>query len=127
MARCVVIEDSSRVREIAIELLGELGIAAEGVPGAEEGTRMIEASPPEFVLLDWDLPKLGALDVLSAMAQSGIVPKPKIILMATENDPKQFAMARAAGANHYVLKPFDRNDLAQALVGAGIEIAQAAH
>ncbi|GGY40210.1 response regulator [Parvularcula lutaonensis] len=124
MARSVVIEDSSRVRGIAIELLGRLGIEAEGIATAKEGASFLIEYKPDLVLLDWDLPKLGALDILTAMAEAALSPKPKVILMATENDPKQFALARAAGAARYILKPFDADDLRAALRGAGVNVDQ---
>ena len=121
MQTCVVIEDSVRVREIAVGLLADIGFMAYGAEGVEDGLAKMAEVKPDLVLLDWDLPKLGALDVLTGTAEATL-PRPKTILMATENDPKQFALARAAGAASYMLKPFDRHDFARALQHAGVEV-----
>ncbi|MEM9810897.1 MAG: response regulator [Pseudomonadota bacterium] len=126
MVRSVVIEDSDRVREITCELLGRFGYEAVGAPDPATGVSYCYDHRPELILLDWDLPQLGALDVLTGLAEAGLTPKPTVILMAAENDPRQFALARAAGASFYVLKPFDADDFARALERAGFEISQAA-
>lgn len=126
MARCVVIEDSDRVREIAVDILKSLGLDAEGAADPASGVDRVIIRQPELVLLDWDLPKLGALDVLSSLAEKGMVRKPTVVLMATENEPKQFALARAAGATHYVLKPFDADDIADIVSRCGIQVTRAA-
>ena len=53
-----------------------------------------------MVLLDWDLPSMGALDFLRGVGNMPEEEKPAIILCATENDPQQFTLAKAAGAAH---------------------------
>ncbi|MEM9839976.1 MAG: response regulator [Pseudomonadota bacterium] len=125
MQTAVVIEDSARVREIAVGLLADLGFMAYGTGTVEDGLAKMEEVKPDLCLLDWDLPKLGALDVLKGAAET-MVPRPRTVLMATENDPKQFTLARAAGASSYILKPFDRRDFARALTQAGVELNQGA-
>ena len=124
MQTCVVIEDSVRVREIAVGLLADLGVVAYGARDSVEGLAMMAEVKPDVVLLDWDLPGHGALDVLTGSA-GAVLPRPLTILMATENDPKQFALARAAGASAYILKPFDAHDFAHALRQAGVDLSEA--
>lgn len=116
MASCLVIDDSESVREVAAELLSALGhnvveaeTAADGIAACADGV--------DLVLLDWDLPSLGALDFLRGAAD--LTARPTIILSATENDVRQFGLARAAGAGFHVLKPFDPETLAAALAAAG--------
>lgn len=125
MQTAVVIEDSVRVREIAVGLLADLGFMAYGAEGVEDGLAKMAEVKPDLILLDWDLPNLGALDVLTGTAEATL-PRPLTILMATENDPGQFSLARAAGASSYILKPFDRSDFTRALRQAGVELQQGA-
>lgn len=126
MTTCLVIEDSDRVRAVVMEALTALGLDPVGAAFADDGVSLAQTKAAEVVLLDWDLPKLGALDFLTKLAKGALPAKPTIILMATENDPKQFSLARSAGASHYVLKPFDRDDLALVLERAGFSVKREA-
>ena len=110
MTTCVVVEDSQVIREITLEMLKELGIAAVGAESINDGVRLCREHSAEVVLLDWDMPGLAALDFLKIVSEFEIE-KPEIILCATENDAQQFTLARAAGAAHHILKPFNKEDL----------------
>jgi two-component system chemotaxis response regulator CheY len=117
MARCLVVDDSEVIRGIAADILTGLG---HDVTEAEDCKGAVTASSGvDVVFLDWDLPAMGALDFLRAAA--GMEERPVIILCAAENDPRQFALARAAGAPLHVLKPFDVGTLAAAMRQAGHE------
>mgnify|MGYP006266001585 CR=1 FL=1 len=119
MPSCVVIDDSGRVRDIAIALLSEVGIEGWGAADVATGLELLAQMKPDAILLDWDLPEHGALDVLTGTVEVAL-PRPVTVLMATENDPKQFALARAAGASGVLIKPFDRHDFRAALTRAGV-------
>ncbi len=114
---CLIVDDSSVIREIAIRIVADLGFKTGEAADAAAAIEYCRNEKPALVLLDWDLPSMGALDFLKASAEFDPEFKPEIILSATENDPQQFMLAKAAGAAHHVLKPFDR-DLLAAKIGA---------
>ncbi|MEO0398820.1 MAG: response regulator [Pseudomonadota bacterium] len=120
MARCLIIEDSAAIRAIAARLVTELGLEAVEASSAEEAMAFYKEITPDVVMLDWDLPSVGAVDFLKAVAPLREDGKPAIILCATENDPQQFALARAAGANEVLLKPFDKFSVAQLFIELGL-------
>lgn len=117
---CLVVDDSDIIREIAARIAADLGLATEQAENATDAVALCQDKTIDVVLLDWDLPSMGALDFLRGAAELPEDGKPKVILCATENDPQQFTLAKAAGAAHYVLKPFDRNAIEIAFVEAGI-------
>ena len=119
MTACLVVEDSETIREITVRIVRDLGLAAHEAENAFEAVECCRGSDLDIVLLDWDLPSLGALDFLRGAANLDEDRRPTIILCATENDPQQFALAKAAGAAHHLLKPYDRMSLAQVLIQAG--------
>ena len=112
MMRCLIVDDSEAMREIAGDHLRALGHRADEATSAADAVAAMEQTPGRYdvVLLDWDLPSLGALDVLRAAAAMDA--RPAIVLCATEHDTRQLSLAAAAGAPHHVLKPFDRTALA---------------
>lgn len=103
---CLIVDDSEVIREIAERIIVDLGLGAAQVENAREAIEFCQQNGPDAVLLDWDLPSMGALDFLRGAAE--LEKRPAIILCATENDPQQFSLAKAAGAAHHILKPFDR-------------------
>lgn len=119
MKSCLVVEDSPVVREIACRLIKELGLEPREAEDAGEAVEACRESKVDAVLLDWDLPSMGALDFLRGAATLEADMRPEIILCATENDAQQFTLARAAGAAHHILKPFDSDTLEKILIEAG--------
>ncbi len=116
---CLVVDDSEVIREIAIRIITDFGLEAEGVESAAAAVDYCRDRKPAVVFLDWDLPSMGALDFLrEAASLEG--DRPAIILCATENDHQQFVLAKAAGAAHHILKPFDKGSLAAKLAEIGL-------
>lgn len=130
---CLVIEDSDVVREIAVRIIADLGLETAGAVNAGEAIDHCRDHGADVVLLDWDLPSMGALDFLRGASDLNESTRPQIILCATENDPQQFTLAKGAGAAHHILKPFDRAAIATKLAEIGmiesadVEPAPAAH
>lgn len=120
MKSCLVVEDSPIIREIACRLIREIGLEALDAENAGDAVEMCRDNNLDVVLLDWDLPSMGALDFLRGAANLDADKKPAIILCATENDIQQFTLARAAGAAHHVLKPFDRRSLEEIFAEIGL-------
>ena len=120
MKSVLIVEDSSLVREIAARIVKELGLKPIEAATPAEAIEIFKAQTPPAILLDWDLPNFGALDVLHGVGVLTPEPRPSIILLATENDPQQFTLARAAGAQFHILKPFERQTIAAALAEAGV-------
>ena len=117
---CLIVDDSEIIREIAARIVGKLGLEAPEAENAAYAVEYCGEHKVDVVLLDWDLPSMGALDFLRGVGNMPEEEKPAIILCATENDPQQFTLAKAAGAAHHVLKPFDKHSLEVALREAGI-------
>ncbi len=120
MKTCLVLEDSELIREIASRILKELSVTPFEAESAAKALDQCRASKIDAVMLDWDLPAMGALDFLRGAAELPAEQKPIIILCATENDPQQFTLAKAAGAAHYLLKPFDQSSVAAKLASIGL-------
>lgn len=116
---CLVVDDSELIREIAIRIITDLGLEAVGVANAPLAVEFCREKKPAAIFLDWDLPSMGALDFLrEAASLEGA--RPAIILCATENDHQQFTLAKAAGAAHHILKPFDKAVIATKLAELGL-------
>jgi len=105
---CLVIDDSEVIREIAVRIITDLGLETAQAENAALAIEYCRENKPDAVFLDWDLPSMGALDFLRGAGELASEDRPEIILCATENDHQQFTLAKAAGAAHHILKPFDK-------------------
>lgn len=75
-----------------------------------EGTREGEAPLPVLVLMDINMPRLNGFDTVKAIRKEECFRQMPIVMMLTSsNDPKDRQRASEAGANGYLLKPYNPN------------------
>jgi two-component system chemotaxis response regulator CheY len=106
MVKCLVVDDSEVIRYVTKKILDKLGHETLMAESASDALAVCAEDMPDVVFLDWDMPGMDALGFLKGTEAMG-ENKPRIVLCATENDAKQFALARAAGAEFHLLKPYD--------------------
>jgi two-component system chemotaxis response regulator CheY len=63
---------------------------------------------PDAILLDWNMPVMDGLQFLRELRRQPEGRTPKVIFCTTENDVAHIARAVNAGADEYIMKPFDR-------------------
>lgn len=111
MKRCMVVDDSSVIRKVAKRILGGSEML---VIEAENGQRAIEmcmADMPDIIVVDYALPDMTAAEVIRQIRaiESPIVAQ--IAICLTEVDIGAIMRAKRAGANGFILKPFNRGQL----------------
>jgi two-component system chemotaxis response regulator CheY len=108
MKTCLVVDDSSVIRKVARRILE--GLEFE-IAEAEDGEQALEACRsrmPDAVLLDWNMPKMDGYEFLRSLRRMAGGERPKVVFCTTENDVAHIARALHAGANEYIMKPFDK-------------------
>jgi len=61
-----------------------------------------------LILIDWNMPKMDGYEFLRVLRRLPEGDRPKVVCCTTENDVAHIARALHAGANEYIMKPFDR-------------------
>ena len=120
MKTCLVVDDSSVVRKIARRILEELAFS---VVEAEDGERALELctkSLPDAILLDWNMPVMDGYDFLGRLRRLPGGEGPKVVFCTTENDIDHISRALNAGANEYIMKPFDKEIVAAKFQEVGL-------
>lgn len=116
---CLVVDDSRVVRKVARRILEELGFGvAEAADGAE-GLAWCRGAMPDVVLLDWQMPGIDGLEFLRRLRQEPAGDRPKVVFCSVENDLDRIRLALEAGADEYIMKPFDGDIVASKLAMAG--------
>ena len=100
---------SRRILEVALEKRGYEVIAVED---GYEALKALEAEgAPELAVIDWLMPGLNGVEVCRRVREKEPAPSPYIIVL-TALDTKEHAVeALASGANDFITKPFDINEL----------------
>jgi two-component system chemotaxis response regulator CheY len=109
MKTCLVADDSSVIRKVARRILEKLDFQ---IVEAEDGEQALEAcrsTMPDAVLLDWNMPKMDGYEFLRNLRRLPDGDHPKVVFCTTENDVAHIARALHAGANEYIMKPFDKD------------------
>jgi len=117
---CLVVDDSRVIRKVARHILETLHFLVEEAADGREALNACTASAPDVVLLDWNMPVMSGMEFLRALHASDIVNKPKVVFCTTENGISHIRAAIEAGADEYVMKPFDRDTLESKLQIVGL-------
>ena len=118
---CLVVDDSKVIRKVARHILETLDFEVAEAADGREAFDHCKANAPDVVLLDWNMPVMSGIEFLRVMGETTIAKRPKIVFCTTENGAGHIRAALDAGADEYVMKPFDRDALASKfqLVGLG--------
>jgi len=107
MKTCLIVDDSPIVRNILRNIVEELGFSCYEADNGQVAYDACCAQLPDAILLDWNMPVMNGLDFLKKLRKTAGGDKPKVIFCTSETDSKQIHKALNAGADEYVMKPFD--------------------
>ena len=109
MKTCLVVDDSSVIRKVARRILEGLQFNIGEAENGEEAIEFCRRGMPDAILLDWNMPKMDGYEFLRMLRRLPDGDKPKVVFCTTENDVAHIARALHAGANEYIMKPFDKD------------------
>ena len=96
-----------------------LGFEATEAGNGKEGlAKLAESDAYELILVDWNMPVMNGVEFITAARAKGATMK--IVMVTTEVEMTQVAMALAAGADEYVMKPFTNEILREKLSMLGL-------
>lgn len=120
MKYCLVVDDSRVVRKVARRIVEDLGFSCEEAENGQIACDMCEAKMPDAILLDWNMPIMSGIEFLEKLRQTDAGREPKVVLCTTENDIAHIQRAISAGANEYIMKPFDSDIVRSKFVQIGL-------
>ena len=111
MKTCLIVDDSRVIRRVSRHILETLGFEVSEAENGQEGLDACDAAMPDVVLLDWNMPVMTGIEFIVQLRQRPDGDKPKVVFCTTENDVAHIREAIQAGADEYVMKPFDHETL----------------
>ncbi len=116
----LVVDDSKVVRKVAARLLEERGFQVTEAADGLEALAWCRAAMPRAILLDWNMPMMNGIEFLRALRVEAGGADPVVIMCTVRNTAEDIVEALAAGADEYVMKPFDAEILASKLEETGL-------
>ena len=111
MKTCLIVDDSRVIRKVSRHILETLGFSVEEAENGQQGLERCAQAMPEVVLLDWNMPVMTGIEFINELRRREGGEKPKVVFCTTENDVAHIREAIDAGADEYVMKPFDHETL----------------
>ena len=109
MKTCLIVDDSSVIRKVARRILEGLDFEVSEAEDGEQALELCLRELPQAILLDWNMPKMDGYEFLRGLRRLPGGDHPKVVFCTTENDVAHIARALHAGANEYIMKPFDKD------------------
>ncbi|PZR34655.1 MAG: two-component system response regulator [Caulobacter segnis] len=120
MKTCLVVDDSRVIRKVARRVLEDIGFDIAEASDGMEALAWCRAAMPDAVLLDWNMPVMNGLEFLRLLRRERDGKTPKVIFCTVENSVDRIREALDAGADEYIMKPFDGDIIQAKFAQAGL-------
>lgn len=117
---CLIVEDSRVIRRVSRHIVESLGMTALEAEDGAQALVACDQAMPDLILLDWNMPVMDGIEFLRALRARPDGASPKVVFCTTEYEAGHIREAIAAGADEYVMKPFDHETLLLKLQLIGI-------
>lgn len=111
MKSCLIVDDSRVIRKVSRHILETLGFSVEEAEHGQQALDKCDEAMPDVILLDWNMPVMSGIEFINQLRSRPTGGEPKVVFCTTENDVAHIREAIDAGADEYVMKPFDHETL----------------
>ncbi len=120
MTSCLVVDDSEVVRMVARTILEGLNFQVEEAEDGVDALAACRKSMPDAVLLDWHMPGKNGIEFLRELRALENVQQPAVLFCTAQSDPQRIEEALEAGADEYIMKPFDNDIISSKFAQVGL-------
>lgn len=107
MNSCLVVDASKVIRMVTRRIVEGAGYVVREAADSAAAMAACGDAMPDLILLDLDLPDMNGVEFLRALREMEGGGRPVAIFCAAQSDPARISEVMAAGADEYVMKPFD--------------------
>ena len=119
-----VVDDSRTMRSIMKGILKDLGYDTIDAVDGKDALRVLASSPkPDVMLIDWNMPEMNGFELMLAVRDNPACKDVPLLMVTTETEMDMVVKALEAGANEYIMKPFDREVVREKLQILGLKVA----
>jgi two-component system, chemotaxis family, chemotaxis protein CheY len=122
MKKALVVDDSRTIRTILGRMLTGLEYEVCQAGNGREALEVLDREYPDvsLILADWNMPEMNGLEFVQNVRADSKYASVVIMMVTTETQVEQMTLALEAGANEYVMKPFDKEMIVEKLQLLGV-------
>ena len=120
MKSFLVVDDSRVIRNVARRILEALGFKVDEAADGQQALDACRRTMPDAILLDWNMPVMDGISFLRALRADPGGSTPVVLFCTTETEMTKIQQAIEAGANEYIMKPFDSEIVESKLSQVGL-------
>lgn len=120
MTTCLIVDDSPTIRKIMQRIMRDLKFDCIEAEDGQEACDICANTMPDLIMLDWNMPVMSGIDFLLRLRAMKGGDVPKVLFCTTENGLDFIQRGLSAGADEYVMKPFDKEVIEMKLHQLGI-------
>jgi two-component system chemotaxis response regulator CheY len=110
--KILIIDDTPTMRMIVTGMLNDLGFSdVVEAENADMAADLVKQGNVAIALVDWNLPGKSGIEFVRQIRAAAATRALPMVMMTSNNDPKQIEEARRAGVSSYLVKPFGMADL----------------
>ena len=124
MTKAMVVDDSRAMRMILAKALAECGFDVVQATNGRDALEQLERAKtvPEFATVDRNMPEVTGIEFVRTVRASPRFGAMRLLMVTTETEVEQMALALEAGADEYLMKPFTRDTIQDKLRLIGVPV-----
>lgn len=104
---CLIVDDSRVIRKVSSKIALSLGYVPVEAENGEEALARCKKSMPDLVLTDWNMPEMDGIEFVRRLRSIPTPKEPVVVFCTSNGEAKDIHDGIAAGADDYIVKPFD--------------------
>jgi CheY-like chemotaxis protein len=104
---CLIVDDSRVIRKVAAKIASSLGYVPVEAQDGHEALARCKQSMPDLVLTDWNMPEMDGIAFVTKLRSIPTPKEPVVVFCTSNGEAKDIHDGIAAGADDYIVKPFD--------------------
>ena len=118
---CLIVDDSRVVRKVSRKIATAVGYDVTEAENGEEALARCRKSMPDLILLDWNMPVMTGIEFVTALRKLPTRRRPQVIFCTSKAEARDIHEGIAAGADDFLVKPFDEAGLTATLQASQFE------
>ena len=104
---CLIVDDSRVIRKVSSKIALSLGYVPVEAENGEEALARCKKAMPDLVLTDWNMPEMDGIEFVRRLRGIPTPKEPVVVFCTSNGEAKDIHDGIAAGADDYIVKPFD--------------------
>jgi two-component system chemotaxis response regulator CheY len=120
MKTCLIVDDSRMIRRVAGRIVKDLGFETVEAINGQDALDKCMLELPDAILVDWAMPIMDGFDFVKKLRELPGGDEPTVVFCTSVRDVSRIVEALAAGADEYIMKPFDSDIIESKFALAGL-------